>query len=178
VTAGNGGRRADPVARPPLRHPAVWLSTLFGAGFLKPAPGTLGSLLAVGPGWLLLELAGPVALAAAALLVFGLGCWSAGRYVRLTGRQDPSEVVIDEVAGQWLTLACVPADPLWIGAAFLLFRVMDITKPWPVRLADRRVHGGFGIMLDDLLAAGYAGGLLLAAQMVLGPGPIKMFALG
>jgi len=69
---------------------------------------------------------------------------------------DPGAIVIDEVAAQWLVLLPVPLDPLSYAVAFLLFRLFDIWKPWPVGWLDRRVHGGLGIMLDDLLAAVYA----------------------
>lgn len=78
-----------------------------------------------------------------------------------TGTDDPKEVVVDEVAGQWLVLAAIPADPALFALGFVLFRIFDIFKPWPVRWADRQVGGGLGIMLDDLLAALY-GALILS----------------
>lgn len=74
---------------------------------------------------------------------------------------DPGEIVIDEVAGQWLALLSAPLTPLAYALVFLLFRIFDICKPWPVRWADRQVPGGLGIMLDDLLAAVYAALALL-----------------
>ncbi len=95
-------------------------------------------------------------LAIAAIVVFGLGWWAAGAVAKTSGVRDPGAVVIDEVAGQWLVLLAAPLDPLAWALAFLLFRIFDIWKPWPVRWVDQHVEGGFGIMLDDVLAAGYA----------------------
>jgi phosphatidylglycerophosphatase A len=73
---------------------------------------------------------------------------------------DPGAVVIDEVAGQWLTLAIAPLDPLAFLLGFVLFRVADVLKPWPASWLDRRVGGAFGVMIDDVAAALYAGGIL------------------
>ena len=98
---------------------------------------------------------GTPALLAASLVCFGLGWWASAIYVARTGASDPSEVVIDEVAGQWLVLAVSPLDPLSYLVGFALFRLFDIWKPWPISWADQRVGGGLGVMLDDILAAGY-----------------------
>jgi phosphatidylglycerophosphatase A len=95
-------------------------------------------------------------LAGAAIVTFAVGVWAAGACVREIGQEDPPIVVIDEVAGQLLVLLAVPAQPLPYAAGFLLFRLFDIVKPWPVSWADRRLTGGLGAMLDDGLAAGYA----------------------
>ena len=103
---------------------------------------------------------GPWLLAAAALAVFVVGIWAAERYMAAVGIHDPTAVVIDEIAGQWLTLCLVPLDPLAYAAGFFLFRVFDVLKPWPVSWLDRRVGGGFGVMIDDVAAALYAGGVL------------------
>lgn len=136
-------------------HPASLAATWFGCGLLPKAPGTWGSLAALPFAWGLAKLGGWPALLAASLLCFLAGWWASAVYVRRTGVDDPSEVVIDEVAGQWLVLAAAPADPLLYAIGFALFRVLDITKPWPARWADRNVHGGLGVMLDDMLAAAY-----------------------
>jgi phosphatidylglycerophosphatase A len=93
---------------------------------------------------------------------------AAGRVARASGKHDPGFIVIDEVAAQWLTLLGVPLDWRWFAAAFLLFRLFDITKPWPARTIERRVAGGLGIMLDDVVAALYAVLLLLIGEGVLG----------
>lgn len=136
-------------------HPAFLASTWFGCGLLPKAPGTWGSLAALPLAWALTLLGGSVALLGASLICFLVGWWASAIYVRRTGADDPSEVVIDEVAGQWLVLAAAPADPLLYAVGFALFRVLDITKPWPARWADRHIHGGLGVMLDDMLAAAY-----------------------
>lgn len=104
---------------------------------------------------------GPVLLLAAAIICFGVGWWASSVYVRRTGTEDPGEVVIDEVAGQWITLLAAPLDPLSYAMAFFLFRAFDIWKPWPVGWADRRIGGGLGIMLDDILAGAYCLGLMI-----------------
>jgi phosphatidylglycerophosphatase A len=144
--------------------PALWLATClatwFGAGRLPWAPGTWGSLFALPLAWLLLALGGPWLLLIAAALVFALGLWAADRYMKAVGLHDPGAVVIDEVAGQWLTLAIAPLDPLAFLLGFVLFRVADVLKPWPASWLDRRVGGAFGVMIDDVAAAVYAGGIL------------------
>lgn len=149
---------------PPLRDPVVLLSTWFGAGRLPKAPGTWGSLAALPFAALLTWLGGWPTLLAATVAVFFVGWWAAGRYIALTGRDDPGEVVIDEVAGQWLVLLPAPPDPILYLAGFALFRLFDITKPWPAGWADRKVKGGLGVMLDDVLAAGY--GLLIMLALI------------
>jgi len=128
-------------------------------------PGTWGSLAALPCAWVIRGMWGVAGLAIAAAIVFAVGCWAAGMIAKTSGAKDPGEIVIDEVAAQWIVLLPVPLDPLPYAAAFLLFRIFDIWKPWPVWLADRRVHGGLGIMLDDLLAAVYAALVLLVALM-------------
>ena len=143
---------------------ATWLATWFGAGLLPWAPGTWASLAALPFAWGLVWLGGPWLLLAAAALVFGLGLWAAGRYMRAVGVHDPGAVVIDEIAGQWLTLCIAPLDPRAYLLGFVLFRLADVLKPWPVSWLDRRVGGGFGVMIDDVAAAVYAGLLLWAAD--------------
>ena len=106
-------------------------------------------------------------LAIAAGIVFIVGWWAAATVARVSSIEDPGAVVVDEVAAQWMVLLPAPLDPLAYALAFLLFRIFDIWKPWPVRWADRHVHGGFGIMLDDLLAAVYAL-LVLSILLALG----------
>ncbi|NKB58682.1 MAG: phosphatidylglycerophosphatase A [Alphaproteobacteria bacterium] len=144
------------------------MATWFGIGHLPKAPGTWGSLAALPFAWALSIWGGPLILAAAAVIVFALGVWAAERLERAGGDKDPGHVVIDEVAGQWLTLAAVPADPILYGLGFVLFRVMDITKPWPANWLDRNISGGLGVMLDDIAAGAYAGiALYLIAEYLL-----------
>lgn len=132
------------------------LATWFGVGLIPVAAGTWGSLAALPLAWAIRVFWGVPGLAIAAIVVFGLGWWAAGAVAKTSGVRDPGAVVIDEVAGQWLVLLAAPLDPLAWALAFLLFRIFDIWKPWPVRWVDQHVEGGFGIMLDDVLAAGYA----------------------
>jgi len=142
--------------RPSLASPAVLIATGFGSGYLPTAPGTWGSLLAAGLAWPIAVAAGVPGLLAAAAVAAVVGIWATGIYVARTGEDDPGPVVIDEVAGQWLTLAACPLDPLWWLAGFVAFRVADIVKPWPASWIDRRMHGPVGVMLDDLVAGAYA----------------------
>lgn len=145
----------------PFYHPAMLLATWFGAGLLPVAPGTWGSLAALPFAWLIALHFGPAGLLIASLAAFILGCWAAGVVVRARGIADPGCIVIDEVAGQWLVLAAAPTEPLAYAVGFVLFRIADIGKPWPASWADRTVHGGLGVMLDDTFAAVYAALLLL-----------------
>ena len=140
--------------------PATLLATWFGAGRLPWAPGTWGSLSALPFAWLLLALGGAWQLLLATALVFALGLWASDRYMKAVGLHDPGAIVIDEVAGQWLTLTIAPLDPLAFLLGFVLFRVADVLKPWPAGWLDRRVGGAFGVMIDDVAAAVYAGGAL------------------
>jgi phosphatidylglycerophosphatase A len=139
----------------------VLLATWFGTGLLPIAPGTWGSLVALLLAWAMRSYFGIGGLAAATVIAFAIGWWAAATVARTSASDDPGAVVIDEVAAQWLVLLPAPLDPLAYAAAFLLFRIFDIWKPWPVRWADRHVKGGLGIMLDDLLAAAYAIVLML-----------------
>jgi phosphatidylglycerophosphatase A len=144
-----------------------FICTAGGIGRIPKAPGTWGSLLACLLAWPIHFYGGAVALLAAGVLVTLIGIWAADRYQAATGRHDAPEVVIDEVAGQWLTLAACPLTPLWILAGFAVFRFFDIVKPWPVCWADRKLPGGFGVMADDVLAAVYAALAFFLAQRLL-----------
>lgn len=141
---------------PSLESPAGVIATWFGAGLLPRAPGTWGSLAALPFAWLISYAGGWIALMVATILIFGLGVWAAGKAARETGIADPGSIVIDEVAGQWMTLIPIGTDPLAYLIGFVLFRAADIFKPWPASWADRTIKGGLGVMLDDVLAAGYA----------------------
>jgi phosphatidylglycerophosphatase A len=132
------------------------IATWFGVGLSPLAPGTCGSLAALPIAWAIRTVSGASGLAAALVVVFSAGIWAADAVAKASGLQDPAAVVVDEVAGQWLVLLAAPFDPFAWAFGFVLFRLFDIWKPWPVSWADRYVKGGFGIMLDDILAAGYA----------------------
>jgi len=150
-----------------LGETAVLIATLGRIGFIPFAPGTFGSLAALAVAWLIVVAWGTPALLAGAVVLFGIGWCAASRVTRVAGG-DPGFVVVDEAVGMWLTLAAAPLDPLFWAAAFLLFRLFDVAKPWPVRWADTRIGGGFGIMFDDVLAALYAAAVLLLARYLLG----------
>ncbi len=142
------------------------LLTWFACGRVPFAPGTVGSLGALPFGWILLAIGGPLLLlgAATALFIAGWLCADA----ELPGDDsDPSWIVVDEVVGMWIALAAAPVAIFWHIATFVLFRLFDILKPWPVSWADRNVGGGLGVMLDDVLAGLYAALIILIARAVL-----------
>jgi phosphatidylglycerophosphatase A len=144
--------------------PAVVIATWFGAGRMPFASGTWGSAAALPFAYVLLRLGGPLALGAAALVLFALGIWASGVYCREAGIGDPGAIVIDEVVGQFLTLTVTTAAPLWFAIGFFLFRLFDVVKPWPASWADREVKGGLGVMLDDVFAAVYSAAVLWGIQ--------------
>ena len=143
-----------------VAEPAVLLATWFGAGRMPFASGTWGSAAALPFAYGLLRLGGPLALGIAALALFVIGVWAAGVYCRRSGIGDPGAIVIDEVVGQFLTLTVAAPTPFAFAVGFVLFRLFDVVKPWPASWADRAVKGGLGVMLDDVFAAIYAGGVL------------------
>ena len=148
------------MADPSQNRALMMLATLGPVGFFKPAPGSWGSAAAVVLAAILAMLS-PWLLEIATLLVCLLGVLAAGRYQTVTSRHDAPEVVIDEVAGQWIALLAVPLDWRWYLLAFLLFRLFDIVKPGPVRMAEN-LPGGIGVMADDIVA-----GVLAAACLLL-----------
>jgi phosphatidylglycerophosphatase A len=138
-----------------LSHPAALIATGCGVGLLPTAPGTWASLAALPLGWLIGVEFGALGILTAAVIAFVAGWWASARVAETSGILDPGFVVIDEIASQLLILAAVPRDWRFYLAAFLLFRLFDIWKPFPVNWLDRTVKGGFGIMLDDVAAAIY-----------------------
>jgi len=140
--------------------PALLLATWFGVGYAPKAPGTFGSAAALPFAWVIATLFGSWALVPAAALLFFIGWAASNRVVASSRSSDPQIIVVDEVVGQWLTLAVTPPDLLAYALGFAFFRVADIFKPWPAGWADRQVGGGLGVMLDDALAALYSAGLL------------------
>jgi phosphatidylglycerophosphatase A len=145
-----------------MRTLSILIATVCYVGRIRPAPGTWGSLAAFPLGWLLLEVGGLWLFGLAIALGFGMGWWATAEMTRGTADHDPSQVVIDEVVGQWIALLPVVygasrmgADimALWPGlvAAFVLFRLFDISKWGPVGWADRRTDA-LGVMLDDVVA--------------------------
>lgn len=135
---------------------AAIIATWFGSGLLPKAPGTWGSLAAMPPAIAIAWAGAPWMLAPAAVVLFPIGVWAAARYDAARGGHDSPRIVVDEVVGVWLVLSVMPFDWPHFLLALIGFRLFDIAKPWPVRLADRRLGGGFGVMADDVLAAVYA----------------------
>jgi len=153
-----------PTVRLLLSHPAHFISLGLGSGLAPRAPGTFGTLAA----WLLYPLLRTslsewVFLAMLASF-FVAGIIAADRTGRALGAADHGAIVWDEMVAFWLVLFFAPPGLAWQAAAFVLFRFFDIVKPPPIGWADRRVKGGFGVMLDDLIAAGYA--ILMLAVLV------------
>lgn len=144
-----------------LSHPAGWIATALGAGLVPKGPGTAGSLVALLPWWFVLRGLPPAWYFAVLAAGFALGVWACGVCDRRLAAHDQGALVWDEVIGMWITLIAAPGGTpasaaLWMAAGFVLFRLFDIWKPWPVRWADRRVRGGLGVMLDDVLAGALA----------------------
>lgn len=151
-----------------LAHPANLVSFGFGSGLLRPAPGTWGSLAALLPFVLWLQHLPPLWYWAVVVLGFGLGVLCTRTSARQLGVHDHPAIVWDEFIGMWIALGACPGDWRWWLAAFVLFRLFDIAKPWPVSWADRRLQGGLGIMLDDALAGIMAAMALLLLLQVVG----------
>lgn len=159
-----------------LPRASAVVSSVFGIGYFQVAPGTIMSAIAV-PLAILIAIhgGGGMGVLGSSIIVLVIGILSCGDYVRETGRQDPSECVIDELAGQWLACSfallsfggVLPADRLSLlpfALAFALFRLFDIWKPWPVSWAEDNLKGGLGVMMDDIVAGLMAGVLVAAAR--------------
>lgn len=164
------------------------LATLFGVGHISKAPGTLGSFVALCLAAIILSLPqGWALLFGGGIAMTVIGTNATHYYLQDVGGDDPKEVVIDELVGQWLTfsifqlwmvllagvdyawiiLSEVRITPFYLLLGFALFRFFDIVKPWPISLADRKVKGAWGVMLDDILAAFAAGTVLYAIHLFL-----------
>lgn len=151
-----------------MNRVALAIATWFGCGFWPKGPGTAGSigaLLAVWPAivWLPVQ---PWHFAVLAVVLTPVGIWASSRMAEMRQTKDPQIVVVDEVLGQWITLAAVSRlDLAHVAVALLLFRVFDITKPWPVRKLEA-LPGGTGIVADDLAAGVYGALVLLLLRFV------------
>ena len=138
-------------ARVSMRNPVHFCALGFGSGLIPLMPGTFGSLAAI-PLILLLAPLGNITFILATLLSCVIGIWFCGRTADDMGVHDHGSIVWDEVAGMLLTFMFVPLTLWTVIAGFVLFRIFDIIKPWPIGPVDKTVHGGLGIMLDDILA--------------------------
>ena len=153
------------LSRTVLTSPVHFLAFGFGSGLSPKAPGTMGTLAAI-PLYLLLMNLPLTSYLLAVLLISVAGIWICGESSRRLGVHDHGGIVWDEFAGFLLTMTAAPQGWAWIVLGFALFRLFDIWKPWPVRVADRQLHGGLGIMLDDILAGIYAWLVLQAVAYV------------
>ncbi len=139
------------------------IATGFYSGYLPKAPGTWGSLVGLALFFLLHTLSLEVYLAVVTG-IFIIGTFAAGEAEKIMDRKDPGLFVIDEIVGMLITMIAIPATPLAMTLGFILFRIFDIWKPFPIRLIDQRLHGGLGIMLDDVVAGIYS---LIILQLVI-----------
>jgi len=146
---------ARPTARFAFSHPAHFVALGFGAGLSPFAPGTAGTLIAFPLWWLIGEGYEPLLLFGVLAFLFAIGVWACELTGRHLGVSDHGAMCWDEVVAFLLVLAIVPGGPAWQAAAFFLFRAFDVVKPPPIRQLEMRFKGGFGVMFDDLLAAGY-----------------------
>jgi phosphatidylglycerophosphatase A len=144
---------------------ATALATWFGCGLIPRAPGTWGTIGAV-PLYLVLAPHGPLAVLLAAAAATLIGIWAAERVARRLHTHDPQIVCLDEVAGVLITLAPAPRTWLALVVGVVLFRLLDVVKPWPARLAERKLPGGLGVMLDDVFAGAWGAGLMLLARQL------------
>ncbi|KGE02832.1 phosphatidylglycerophosphatase A family protein [Pseudohaliea rubra] len=142
----------EPQAPALLRNPAQLAAFGFGSGLSPWAPGTVGTVAAAVIYWYLLAPLPLWAYSAVILAASVGGIWLCGVASRQLGVHDHPGIVWDEFAGLWVALWAVPASPLWLAIAFVVFRLLDIAKPWPVSVLDKDVGGGLGIMADDLVA--------------------------
>ena len=150
-----------------LRHPAHLVALGAGAGLVPGAPGTAGTLLAFPLYWALASYCTAPALLGLIVLGFALGVWACDRTGRALGASDHGAIVWDEIVAFMLVLFFAPEGLLWQAFAFLLFRLFDILKPPPIGYYDRKLKSGFGVMFDDLLAAGYTLLVLAVARTLI-----------
>ena len=146
-----------------LGSPSGLLAFGFGSGLSPFAPGTMGTLIAI-PFIFALRSLGDAGFWLVLVLLFLLGVWLCESISRKLGVHDHGGIVWDEMVGYWLSAAFVPLQWHWLLAAFVLFRFFDILKPWPIRQLDRKLKGGFGIMIDDVVAALFTMAILAVAQ--------------
>ena len=144
------------------RNPVHFAAFGFGSGAAPVAPGTFGTATAALL-YVFLPVMSPWVYATFVLMSFVAGIWLCGTTARDIGVEDHGGIVWDEFVGYWITMFMAPAGWWWIVIGFLLFRLFDIVKPWPIRWLDRNVAGGFGVMIDDVLAGLMA---LLCLQLI------------
>jgi phosphatidylglycerophosphatase A len=157
-----------PTVRFLIHHPAHFFALGFGSGLAPFAPGTFGTLVAIPIAMLLRAYAGETAFIATIVLLFAIGAWASQVTGRNLGVPDHGAIVIDEIAAFLLVLFFVGPEWIRVGLAFLLFRMFDIVKPPPIRQLDAAIKNGVGVMLDDLLAAGFTLIVFAIGQRIVG----------
>lgn len=150
-----------------IRFLALFAASGGGVGYFPFAPGTVGSLLAVYFLWLFRQLS-IFAWLSLTLSLLVIGIWSAGKTCQILKKKDASQIVMDEIVGMMITMIGIPITPFWLLIGFLWFRLLDIVKPSPAKYCDEKVPGGWGVMLDDVVAGIYGNiilHLMMRAQM-------------
>ncbi|RUO28071.1 phosphatidylglycerophosphatase A [Aliidiomarina sedimenti] len=149
-----------------LKNPLHFLSLGFGSGLFPKAPGTMGTVAAIPVVWLASYL-GTTGFIIATVVAFLVGIYLCGYTAKAMGEHDHPSIVWDEIAGYMVAMIAVPVSVSTLLLAFILFRIFDILKPWPIRYLDRHMHGGLGIMVDDILA-GLASLAIIHAVLAMG----------
>lgn len=142
---------------------ALFIASGAFVGFFPLAPGTVGSLLALGLIWYLKSFSW-IFLSVLAVSLLVMGVWAAGQTCQILKKKDASQVVMDEIVGMMITMIGLPLTPYWLVIGFFVFRILDIVKPSPAKYFDEKVAGGFGVMMDDVIAGLY-GNLILHLMM-------------
>ncbi len=149
-------------------NPSLFLVTGFGIGLMPIAPGTFGSMLGILLFLVLAHLNLSVSwLSLIILILYFFSYVAVQSTLKIIKRSDPGEIVIDEVLGMMLVMMTIPPDPKWIFLAFILFRIFDIFMPWPINQVDSKLKNALGVMLDDFIAALYAGVIILVIRFFL-----------
>lgn len=151
-----------------LRDPLVLIATGAGCGLVPVAPGTVGSLVGTVIWWLGFAELGLFVRAAVACAAFAAATLVVQRLQARKAVGDSPAIVVDEIVGVWFALLAAPNSPYWVVAGFLVFRMLDIVKPWPISWADRNLKGGFGIVVDDVMAGIATTGILALGGWVVG----------
>jgi phosphatidylglycerophosphatase A len=149
-------------------NPSLLLATGFGIGLIPVAPGTFGSILGIVLFLVLTHLNLPIFWFSLLILILYFFSYLAVQStLNAVKRSDPGEIVIDEVLGMMLVMMTIPLDPKWIFLAFILFRIFDILMPWPINQVDSKLKNALGVMLDDFIAALYAGIIIMVISLFL-----------